>query len=68
MLDILTAERQARAPTWNKKGLPINIAQAFAINGARARIRTGDLPLRRRLLYPAELQARKEHELTVPTH
>lgn len=26
-------------------------------NGARGRIRTGDLPLRRRLLYPTELQA-----------
>ena len=26
--------------------------------GARARIRTGGLPLRRRLLYPAELHAR----------
>ncbi len=25
--------------------------------GARARIRTGDLPLRRRLLYPSELHA-----------
>ena len=32
--------------------------QAFVFTGARARIRTGDLPLRRRLLYPAELQAR----------
>ena len=32
----------------NTKGLPIETVQAFVLPGARARIRTGDLPLRRR--------------------
>src|SRR5690606_3726521 len=34
-----------------------NATAAWGGNGAQARIRTGDLSLRRRLLYPAELQA-----------
>ncbi len=33
--------------------------QTIDLNGVPGRIRTCDLPLRRRLLYPTELQGRK---------
>lgn len=49
----------AYAAPIRRRGQPISLCHARKLrdNGPPAPIRTGDLPLRRRLLYPAELQA-----------
>lgn len=48
-------------------GQPVSLRHARKLrdNGPPAPIRTGDLPLRRRLLYPAELQAGRETDSTI---